>query len=74
MKLTKNIFAALAITTALGMALPASAAVTIGGAAVDLAFLFEVVRGGGVDGGEFLQSLHASETQHRSFSSLQRLM
>ena len=34
MKLTKNIFAALAIATAFGMALPASAAVTVGGAAM----------------------------------------
>ena len=38
-------------------------------AAVEMAFLVEVVMDGGVDGSEFLQTSHASETQHRSFSS-----
>ncbi len=37
--------------------------------AVEVAFLVEVVMDGGVDGSEFLQTSHASETQHRSFSS-----
>ncbi len=38
-------------------------------AAVEVAFLVEVVMDGGVDGSELLQTSHASETQHRSFSS-----
>ncbi len=38
-------------------------------AAVEVAFLVEVVMDGGMNGGEFLQTSHASETQHRSFSS-----
>ena len=37
--------------------------------AVEVAFLVEVVMDGGVDGSELLQTSHASETQHRSFSS-----
>ncbi len=37
--------------------------------ALEVAFLVEVVMDGGVDGCEFLQTSHASETQHRSFSS-----
>jgi hypothetical protein len=43
-------------------------------AAVEMAFLVEVVMDGGMDGGEFLQTSHASETQHRSFSSSERLV
>ena len=42
--------------------------------AVEVAFLIEVVMSGGVDGSEFLQTAHASETQHRSFSSSKRLV
>ena len=42
--------------------------------AVEVAFLVEVVMDGGVDGSEFLQTSHASETQHRSFSSSQGQM
>ncbi len=37
--------------------------------AVGVALLVEVVMDGGVDGSELLQTSHASETQHRSFSS-----
>jgi hypothetical protein len=42
--------------------------------AVEVAFLIEVVMDGGVNGSELLQTSHASETQHRSFSSSQRKM
>jgi len=38
-------------------------------AAVEVAFLVEVVMDGGVDGGECLQTSHAPETLHRSFLS-----
>jgi len=43
-------------------------------AAVKVAFFVEMIMYGRVDGGEFLETSHLSETLHRTLSSSQRLM
>jgi len=43
-------------------------------AAVKVAFFVEMIMHGRVDGSEFLETSHLSETLHRTLSSSQRLM